>query len=177
VPVYKKFHSELLGSSATGGFVAIRIVDSGISALLFAHNGKLQEVTRVSTPQVFDAAKDSHNRFWFTTTVGLWVYERGRTKRTANNMWRPDNVVAINDLVFVWSQDGRILYRVNSDTGIVDAVDLRDVGFRDAYVRRDDNRSFAMKDAVTGFFGFGPEVVEISLVRARWRKVYAGIVV
>jgi len=174
-PVYKKFHSELLGASAAGGFVAIRFAGNGISTLLFAHNGEIREVTRVSAPQVFDAAKDSHDRFWFTTMDGLWVYERGKTKRTADTMWRPDNIVAINDLVFVWSQDGRILYRVNSDTGMIDELDLRDVGFGDAYIRREDTRSFAMKDAVTGFFGFGPDIVEISLVRARWRKVKAGI--
>jgi hypothetical protein len=174
-PVYKKFHSELLGASAAGGFVAIRFAGNGISTLLFAHNGEIREVTRVSAPQVFDAAKDSHDRFWFTTMDGLWVYERGKTKRTADTMWRPDNIVAINDLVFVWSQDGRILCRVNSDTGMIDQLDLRDVGFGDAYIRREDTRSFAMKDAVTGFFGFGPDIVEISLVRARWRKVKAGI--
>jgi hypothetical protein len=169
--IYTKFHSELLGGSATGGFIVIRIRDAGASVLFFAHEGKLQELTRVSTSDVFDAARDSHGRLWFTTADGLWLYAQGQLRRTGESLWRPNNIVVVGGLVYIWSEDGRILYRVDSDPGRADALDLRDVGFGDVYVRRDFTRSFTMENSLTCYFGFGPDVVRVSLAKARWQAM------
>jgi hypothetical protein len=173
-PAYEKFHSELLGTSAAGGFVMVRFVD-GNPALLFARDGKIREIARISASEIFDAARDSRGRFWFSTADGLWVYEGGKTKRTGDGLWRPNNIVATKNMVFVWSEDGRILYRVNTEKGLVEALDLRGIGFGDVYIRRNFVRSFAIKDEVTFCFGFGPDVVEVSLTKAQWRKVGVGL--
>lgn len=77
----------------------------------------------------------------------------------------------IKDLVYVWSEDGRILYRMNPDKGLVEALDLKEIGFGDLYIRRNFTRTFAIKDETTFWFGFGPEVVEISLMKAQWHRV------
>jgi hypothetical protein len=175
-PMYTHFFSELLGESATGGFVVIRIADGGGSALFFAHGGTLREITRVASSEVFDAARDSRGRLWFTTADGLWLYDRGQVRRTGESLWRPDNIVVMGNLLYVWSEDGRMLYRLDTNTGKADALDLRDVGFGDAYIRRDFTRSFAMQDAVTCYFGFGPDVVSVSLVKAYWRAISETIV-
>jgi hypothetical protein len=90
-------------------------------------------------------------------------------------LWKPNNIVAIDNMVFVWSEDGRILYRVNTDKRMVEALDLRGIGFGDVYVRRSFVRSLAIKDENTFCFGFGPDVVEVSMKKARWRKVDVGL--
>lgn len=82
-----------------------------------------------------------------------------------------DNIVVSEDVVFVWSEDGKILYRVKPESESVDAIDLRSVGFGDVYIRRDFVRSFAIEDEKTFCFGLGPDVVEISLANAQWTKV------
>lgn len=169
-PRFEKFHSELLGTSAAGGFVMVQFIE-GIPALLFARDGKIREIVRVSASAIFDAARDSRGTFWFSTADGLWVYEEGKTRRAADGLWKPNNIVAMNNMVFVWSEDGRILYRVNTDKRLVEALDLRGIGFGDVYVRRNFVRSFAIKNEDTFCFGFGPDVVEVSLTRAQWRKV------
>ena len=148
----------------------VRFVE-GMPALLFARGGKIREIARVSASEIFDAARDSRGRFWFSTADGLWVYENGKTKRTADGLWKPNNIVAMKNMVFVWSEDGRILYRVNTEKGLVEALDLRGIGFGDVYVRRNFVRSFAIKNEDTLCFGFGPDVVEVSLTKAQWRKV------
>jgi len=74
-------------------------------------------------------------------------------------------------MVFVLSEDGRILYRVNAGKGLVEALDLRGIGFGDVYIRRDFARSFAIENEVTFCFGVGPDVVEINVTKAQWRKV------
>jgi hypothetical protein len=169
-PVYKKFHSELLGTSAAGGFVMVRFLD-GTPTLLFARDGRIREIARVSASEIFDAARDSRGRFWFSTADGLWVYEGGKTTRTASRFWKPNNIVAVKNMLFVWSEDGCILYRVNTDSRMVEALELREIGFGDVYVRRSFVRSFAIKDENTFCFGFGPDVVEVSMTKARWHKV------
>jgi len=169
-PTYERFHSELLGASATGGFVMVRFVE-GIPNLLFAREGKIREIARISASEVFDAARDRRGRFWFSTADGLWVYEEGKARRTGEGLWKPNNIVATKNMLYVWSEDGRFLYRINTDQGLVESLDLRGIGFGDVYIRRDFVRSFAVKDDVTFCFGFGPEVVEVSLMKAQWRKV------
>jgi len=94
-PSYENFHSELLGTSASGGFVMVRFVDHGIPALMFARNGKIREIARVSASEIFDAARDSRGRYWFSTADGLWVYESGKMRRTGDGLWKPNNIVAI----------------------------------------------------------------------------------
>jgi len=138
-------------------------VVEGTPALLFARDGKIREIVRVSASEIFDAARDSRGTFWFSTADGLWVYEDGKTRRTADGLWKPNNIVAMKNMVFVWSEDGRILYRVNTDKELVEALDLRGIGFGDVYVRRNFVRSFAIKNEDTFCFAFGPDVVEVSL--------------
>ncbi|MGB7283827.1 MAG: hypothetical protein WBE13_16295, partial [Candidatus Acidiferrum sp.] len=170
-PAYEKFHSEFLGASATGGFVMVRIVGQTLSSLMFAHDGKIQEIARIPTSDIFDAAKDSHGRFWFSTSEGLWVCDKGKAARATDKVWKPVNILVSEDLVFVWSEDGRILYRVNTESGTVDAIDLGSVGFGDVYIRRDFVRSFAIENKSTLCFAFGPDVVELSLTKAQWKRV------
>jgi hypothetical protein len=168
-PAYENFHSELLGPSVTGGFVAVRSVGGGVSGLMFGQNGKVREIARIPASEIFSVARDSHSRYWFSTADGLWVYEKGKSKLN-DTFWKPDNIVAIKDLIFIWSEDGRIVYKVNTENGVVEELDLRGVGFGDLYIRRDFGRTFAIANDTTFCFGFGPEVVEISLTKAHWRK-------
>lgn len=175
-PAYRKFHSELLGTSADGGFVMVRFLKGSLT-LLFASDGKVQEITQVQTSEIFDAARDNRGSFWFSTADGLWIYEDGKTRRTADSLWKPNNIVAAKNMVFVWSEDGRILYRISTDKRMVEALDLRGIGFGDVYVRRSFVRTFAIKDENTFCFGFGPDVVEVSIAKARWRKVEVNLAV
>jgi len=170
-PTYQKFHSEFLGASAGGGFVMVQTVGEAMSALMFASNGKIREIARIPTSEIFDAAKDHRGRMWFSTSEGLWICNRGKTSRISDKLWKPNNILVSENLIFVWSEDGEILYRVKVDSESVDAVDLRSVGFGDVYIRRHFVRSFAIEDEKTFCFGFGPDVVEISLTNAQWKKV------
>lgn len=149
----------------------VRYVGQGPSSLMFAHDGKIQEIARIPASEIFDAGKDSHGRFWFSTSAGLWVYDGGKAARTTDRVWKPVNILVSKDFVFVWSEDGKILYRVNTESETVEAIDLRSVGFGDVYVRRDFVRSFAIENETTFCFGFGPDVVELSLAHAQWRRV------
>jgi hypothetical protein len=171
VPIYRNFHSEFLGSGARGGLVVIQSVGGGRWSFLYAHEGVMHEVTQVVVPEVFDAAMDSHGHLWFTTAEGLWLHQGMETKSVGASLWRPHTILAMNDSVFVWSEDGRILYRLDAGTGEADALDLRDLGFGDVYVTREDTRSFAMRDLHSGFFGFGPDIVELSLDHASWHRM------
>ena len=55
--------------------------------------------------------------------------------------------------------------------GSAEALDLQDIGFGDVYVRREGALGLALKDWATAYFGFGPEVLQLSLSKARWRKI------
>jgi hypothetical protein len=121
-PTFEKFHSELLGASAAGGFVMVRFLE-GAPTILFARDGKIRQIVRVSASSIFDAAGDSRGRFWFSTADGLWIYEGGKTSRATDGLWKPNNIVAVKNMVFVWSEDRCILYRVNTDKRMVEALD------------------------------------------------------
>lgn len=171
LPVYRKFFSEFLGTSAGTGTVLAQPLGGDEFALLYAHNGKIRELTRVRANLVFDAALDSHNRLWFTTADGLFVHNGKKTMPFTASLWKPRTIVAINDSVFVWSEDGQILYRLAAGTGLTQSLDLRDVGFGDSYVRRFDTRTMALSGADAAFFGFGRDVVELNLRSAQWRPI------
>jgi hypothetical protein len=170
-PIYRGFHTELLGHSATEGFVVVRVADPDIYEVSDARDGKIRPIARVSAREVFDAAEDNLGRFWFTTSTGLWLYDGSRIRKTDASLWRPYTLAVMGEVVFVWSEDGRILYRLNTDSGSAEALDLRDIGFGDAYVRREGALGLAMEDLSTAYFGFGPEVLRLSLAGARWRKI------
>lgn len=128
-PIYKGFHTELLGNSATGGFVVVRTANSGVYEISDARNGKIRPITPVSAHEVFDAAEDIRGRLWFTTSTGLWVYEGSRIRKIDAQLWRPYALAVMDELIFVWSEDGRILYRLNATSGSAEALGLQDIGF------------------------------------------------
>ncbi len=167
-PVYRDFFSEFLGTSAGAGTVLARPLDGGLIALLYAENGEMREVTRVAAPSVFDAARDSRDRLWFTTAEGLSVNDGTKTSAVRTRLWKPRTIAAVKDALFVWSEDGQMLYRLNATSGLTESLDLRDVGFGDVFIRREDTRTMAMSGPSTAFFAFGSDVVRLDLRDARW---------
>jgi hypothetical protein len=173
LPVYKNFFSEFLGTSARTGTVLARPLGGGTIALLYADNGQMRKVTRVSAVAIFDAARDSHDRLWFTTAGGLFTNDGKKTSVVRARLWKPRTVAAMEDSVYVWSEDGQMLYRLNAANGSAESLDLRDVGFGDVFIRREDTRTMAMNGAYTGFFAFGSDVVQLDLRNAHWRVLRA----
>jgi hypothetical protein len=135
---------------------------------LYAENGEIREVTRVAAPSVFDAARDSRDRLWFTTAEGLSVNDGTKTSAVRTGLWKPRTIAAVKDSLFVWSEDGQMLYRLNAASGLTESLDLRDVGFGDVFIRREDTRTMAMSGPSTAFFAFGSDVVRLDLRDARW---------
>jgi hypothetical protein len=64
-----------------------------------------------------------------------------------------------------------MLYRLDVVAGLMQSLDLRDVGFGDSFVRRFDTRTMALSGADAASFGFGADVVELNLRTAKWRAV------
>jgi Caspase domain len=170
-PVYTKFFSDFLGTSAGSGTVIAQPLGGDAFQLLYADNGQIRELARVRATLVFDAALDSHNRLWFTTAEGLFLQHEKRTTAVAANLRKPHTLAAVKDALFVWSEDGQILYRVDVGTGLTEALDLRDVGFGDSYIRRFETRTMALSGAGDAYFGFGSDVVELNLRQAKWHAV------
>ena len=89
----------------------------------------------------------------------------------AVNLHKPHTLAAVKDALFVWSEDGQMLYRVDVGTGLTEALDLRDVGFGDSYIRRFNTRTMAFSGTGDAYFAFGSEVVKLNLRQAKWRAV------
>jgi hypothetical protein len=143
-PIYKQFFSEFLGTSAGTGAVIARPAGGDVFTLLYADNGTIRKLAEVKATLVFDAALDSHNRLWFATADGLFVRKGAKTVSVAANLRKPRTIVASKDWVFVWSEDGQMLYRLDAASGHTEALDLRDVGFGDTFIRRFDTRTMTL---------------------------------
>jgi hypothetical protein len=130
-PIYKGFHTELRGNSTTEGFIVIRVAAPDSYEIADPRNGKIGPVTRVSARELFDTVEDTRHKFWFTASTGLWVSEGSRIRKTDARLWRPYTLAVMGELVFAWSEDGGILYRLDATRGSAAALDLRDIGFGD----------------------------------------------
>lgn len=171
LPIYRKFFSEFLGTSARTGTVLAQPLGGDEFTLLHADNGQIRELTRVKAALVFDAALDNHNRLWFTTADGLFLHDGKKTIPIVANLRKPRTIAAIKESLFVWSEDGQALYRLDVATGLAQSLDLRDVGFGDSFIRRFDTRTMALSGGDAAYFGFGSDVVELNLRTAKWRSM------
>jgi len=114
----------------------------------------MREVTRVAAPSVFDAALDSRDRLWFTMAEGLSVNDGTKTSPVRTRLWKPRTIAAVKDALFVWSEDGQMLYRLNAATGLTESLDLRDVGFGDVFIRRGRHPHHGDERPIHRFFCF-----------------------